>query len=54
LDHLILSSPVNSNNFELTEVQKKMLLKSELDIINSRLIFQEAMGQPNKKPLNRQ
>lgn len=52
LDKLIVSSTSEKNIFELTEVQKKMLEMSEVDINNGRLIPQEAMNKRNLEWLN--
>ncbi|MBI1184469.1 hypothetical protein GC194_09365 [bacterium] len=47
-----LTSQVNSNFSELSEVQKQMLDKSESDIEEGRLISQEAMNRRNLEWLN--
>jgi hypothetical protein len=47
LDSLISSSKTNTDVVELTTEQKEMLEMSESDIVNGRLISQEAMDKRN-------
>jgi archaellum component FlaF (FlaF/FlaG flagellin family) len=52
LDKLIASSVSESEIVELTNEQKAMLEMSEQDIINGKLISQEAMDKRNLEWLN--
>ncbi|NCP61583.1 MAG: hypothetical protein GW839_15010 [Flavobacteriales bacterium] len=52
LNNLISSSTADSNVVELTAEQKEMLQMSESDIVNGRLISQEAMDKRNIEWLN--
>lgn len=47
LDSLISSSSAESDIVELTPEQKEMLEMSQADIVNGRLISQEAMDKRN-------
>jgi archaellum component FlaF (FlaF/FlaG flagellin family) len=52
LDNLISSSSAETDAVELTSEQKEMLQMSELDIVNGRMISQEAMDKRNMEWLN--
>lgn len=52
LDKLVSSNTTDVEDLELTEEQKEMLKLSEEDIINGRLISQEAMDKRNLDWLN--
>lgn len=52
LDNLISSSTDETDFVELNSAQKEMLRMSETDILNGRLISQEAMDKRNLEWIN--